>query len=352
MSPLQTEKPLKTSFLHSRPTSQAFEHFASFRKSDSLSSSVLLASLGFLLFRWKGADEAAAGRDPGERWRAIVFAGWTTRAITITAAFMRTAATAQDAVLTAMIAALFLESSGTKLRHLPALSVARAVSPTPISLIGLNLFDRRPSLGIVYWVLLLVTSDVWITSQFTSSILLSDFANLSIAGPNTSAVVKTMTSYGEYVTYTNYFGASPPFFPRFAEWNDPAQSQDLHQNEPYVDTGPTLRAAVPWVNSDDRLGLRYYEGASRLWDARVTCFRPEFTNLTLVLEQQPYTYTVTGDFLCHDQRPVVEPPDDKCSINCTFNDLKGALICGTNSLFSTETPLRFLESEKKSKMVR
>ncbi|KAF6812412.1 hypothetical protein CPLU01_14896, partial [Colletotrichum plurivorum] len=359
---------------------QSFEHFASFRKSDAISSSgsqspfppvrrfwdrtgrwalfiliggslVLLGSLGFLLFLWNGADEAAAGRDSGERWRAIVFAGWTTRAITITAAFMRTAATAQDAVLTAMIAALFLESSGTKLRHLPALSVARAVGPTPISLIGLNLFDRRPSLGLLYWVLLLVTNALWIASQFTSSILLSDFADLSIAGPNTSAVVKTMTSYGEYVTYTNYFGASPPFFPRFAEWNDPEQSQDVHTDEPYVDTGPTLRAAVPWVNLDDRLGLRYYEGASRLWDARVTCFRPEFTNLALVMERRPYTYTVTGDFVCHDRRPVVEPPDHKCSVNCTFNAFKGALICGTNALFSTGTSLPFLESKKKSKMV-
>jgi hypothetical protein len=107
-----------------------------------------------------------------------------------------------------------------------------------------------------------------ITSQLTSTILLSDFGSVAVKG----------YSYTENVLYSanfttpgaNYWLTKPLSYPRFAEYHEPALT-----GQDFLDTGTTLRGFFPIRASTDRTSLREYIGPMPVYDARVVCARPD-----------------------------------------------------------------------------
>lgn len=254
-----------------------------------IGSFLLLAAFTILLYLWLGAQRALEGDDPGSVWQSIVFSGWITRVVTISAAIIRTVITTQAAIMTAMIAALFLESAGTTLQNLPILSITRAVNISPTSLLKPGLLRPNSASSALYSSLIITTSLLVVSSQFISTMLVSDFASVSIAAPNFSTMLNT-TSYQDVTNVAdlppgiNFFGSAPSFYWRFAEYHEPLQTQPMSINTTFTDTGVTFRAAVPFVNQTSRLNLQYYSGLAQLWDARVVCFRPTLSSATFVME--------------------------------------------------------------------
>ncbi|KAF3933501.1 hypothetical protein ABW20_dc0104812 [Dactylellina cionopaga] len=65
----------------------------------------------------------------------------------------------------------------------------------------------------------------------------------------------------------------PYGFPTFAEY-----SLNVPAAPGLLDTGPTVRAFLPFISSDERSKLHRYEGKAAVWDARVICQKPHISN--------------------------------------------------------------------------
>ncbi|KAI1395059.1 hypothetical protein F4819DRAFT_492856 [Hypoxylon fuscum] len=154
---------------------------------------LLLGALSILLFIWIGAARALRSEDPGSAWQTIVFSGWTTRVVTLRAAAIRAVITAQAYITTSMIASLYLESAGSILHHLPLLSITRAVDISPSSLIPPALTSLEHLPGAYYSSLAVTTALLVVVSQFTSTILLSDFEDTNVATPKASKILNTIS---------------------------------------------------------------------------------------------------------------------------------------------------------------
>lgn len=276
-------------------------------------SLLLLATFTILLCLWLGAQRALEGDDPGTVWQSIVFSGWITRVVTISAAMIRTVITTQAAIMTAMIAALFLESAGTTLHNLPILSITRAVNISPTSLLKPGLLRLNSASSALYTSLIITTSLLVVFSQFISTFLVSDFASVSIAAPNVSTMLNTtssedVTSAQDLTDGINFFGSAPSSYWRFAEYHEPLQTQPMSVNTTFTDTGVTFRAAVPFVNQTSRLNLQYYSGLAQLWDARVVCLRPTLSSATFVM-RTPAPYLLATQVTDSKTTTVLAPTD-------------------------------------------
>lgn len=115
-------------------------------------------------------------KDPGRVWADIVFSNWAKRSITICATVIRSAITAQAALITSMVASILLESVGAKLEDLPMLSVLRAIKVSPVNLLSPSMLrgGRRRLVGVLCTNAIVISSVLMVVSQLTSTILLSD----------------------------------------------------------------------------------------------------------------------------------------------------------------------------------
>ncbi|KAK8076638.1 hypothetical protein PG994_003910 [Apiospora phragmitis] len=236
------ETPLSPHSLSPEPSSHQRQHFwlrigVKGVLAISLGSLLLIGSVIFLCFLWFEALEAQKpeGGKPLKIWQYIVFAEWITRAVIITAAVMRSAITAQAAVIAAMIAAIIIESTGVQLSQLPILSITRAVNPFVLSLAMPAYTQIRGSPRSFYLPLVIITTSCVLTlgSQFISTILLSDF---------------------EVANISNVLW-------RFAEYRERTKYQMTHPH--IADTGRTLRAFLPLVDEKTRTNLRSYAGETQ-----------------------------------------------------------------------------------------
>lgn len=236
-----------------------------------LGTAVQLGAVGVLLFIWLEASRASRHEPTTPSWSSMVFSGWTTRVVTICTAAIRVAIASQAALGMAMVAALFLESAGSSAFDLAALSLFRATSPSPLSLLGHLRFNHASAS--LYSVLVLLTALLAVVSQFTSTILLSDFATANITRTFAGEVPYVSSIYSS----SSYFMASAPAaYWRFAEHSDPPL-----RAEAFVDTGPSIRAAVPWPDESGRLRLQSYDGPTVVFDTRSFCVRPNLANATV-----------------------------------------------------------------------
>ena len=67
-------------------------------------------------------------------------------------------------------------------------------------------------------------------------------------------------------------------FPTFAEYTKKEARQTV---DGLMDTGPTLRAFLPFRDEQERFTIQNYQGIAALVDTRVMCVRPHLTNITL-----------------------------------------------------------------------
>ena len=244
---------------------------------------ILVAVVNITTFLWFGNQDNTA-------WRRIMIGGWVGQTVTLTTLVVRLAISTQAATALAMLASILLEQSGVLLHNAPAASIARYQNNGP--LLSLLPFWREARRGKSVFIFCLVAALACTTSllQLSSTILLWDirpgFAHgfeetvPAVVGYNLSnilsaSVIDSSLLNGIIRHTPNYWTSIPQNFPAFAEWNRAV----THEDSGIADTGPTIRALLPVSSEADRSLLRDYRGMATVFDARVTCVRPDITDL-------------------------------------------------------------------------
>ncbi|KAH6682292.1 hypothetical protein F5X68DRAFT_137856 [Plectosphaerella plurivora] len=238
-------------------------------------SLAMLLVLALLAKVWSVAIAAAKGSPTNTQWVYILESSRASSLVTICTALIRTIVTLQSGLATAMLASIIIERVGAPIWHIPLLSILRATASTPTSLI--STVARRPrrrdsSLltiqGIIVLEFLLVLG-----TQFFSTILLSDFKNISIRGPlkHTNAMVEP-----DYRALESSFWS----FPSSTAYTFAENSENFVRNADFEDTGHTYRAFLPFLEEPDRLALRWYNGPAMVMDNRVVCISPSLDSLS------------------------------------------------------------------------
>lgn len=129
-----------------------------------------------LAFTWKQSLIAMAGGDPAHLWRVIAISGWTVRVVTTSTAIMRTVVSLQASILTSMLAGVIIEQTGTPLLYAPLFSAMRALRGSPQDLLRWHSFQAKNRMSLVVFALISVELLVLISSQFMSTVLISDFS--------------------------------------------------------------------------------------------------------------------------------------------------------------------------------
>lgn len=234
-------------------------------------------AMAFLALLWAGSESARRGAPTPYIWWFIVEMGWATRVVTVASVLIRLATAAQMGIFAALVAAWILETTGASAEHLPMLSIIRTVNNGPQSHIW-NVFHsfRVGSRYFYSTVMLLAILDA-LALQFTSTLLISDFKQISVVqgDVHSSVLYAAPDMYDEGAgniqpgTGVDFFQAAPAAYTRFAEYSEPP-----HLSADYADTGVTLRAFMPFGLSEDRSLLRGYKGPATVIDSRVRCALP------------------------------------------------------------------------------
>ncbi|KAF3916778.1 hypothetical protein ABW20_dc0108107 [Dactylellina cionopaga] len=134
---------------------------------------------------------------------------------------------------------------------------------------------------------------------FTSTILLSDVVVQPI--PAGELVRNIPLDYlwneaGQKFDYNltasnSYWRSGKPLvLPAFAEY-----SMDAPKVQGVADTGRTIRAFLPFIDSNDRTRLKDYTGRAVVWDARVVCQKPIISNNKTHIDEDGYTFALSGN---------------------------------------------------------
>jgi len=239
------------------------------------STIVLVLCMMFLAFLWEGQRRAFS---PRPLWSTITLNEWTIRSITITSLLLRWAVAAQISLASGALAAIALERYSIILSQAGSVAVSRNTHSSPVSLLkslvkGVpRVVDLRIIIPTV-WLL-----GLWVSSQFTSTILLFDVTYGVILGkPQDLSVYYKHDRAYESIEYFNENGLAMNVqsLPLFAEYRE--DGLDLANTR---DTGLTKRAFLPFQSSQDRGMVQTYEGPGTVMDVRTFCTRPEFMNVT------------------------------------------------------------------------
>ena len=244
-------------------------------------SVTILATLAFFVFLWFSSESNIL-------WKRIVLADWAVRSVTITAVLTRWVIVAQAAFATAMLAGLILERPKVSLSDSAPLSLMRVNNGGPWDLTILLSNNRHRSTRLSLYILALLLTLLTTMLQFTSTILLTDFAIASIQSEpeNLSLNFGWKTSdidagVGMDTTwYESLWQDRPAFYPTFAEYANatPVLKDGVH------DSGVILRAYFPIISASTRSNLQSFTGVASLLGLRVICARPEYYELNITIE--------------------------------------------------------------------
>jgi hypothetical protein len=130
----------------------------------------VITALTILALLWTGAAVARAQGEPGETWTIAINRGWAPVTVTVCAAVIRMVISIQAGVTMSMMASVLLEQRGVRLADSAFLSLVRAVSVQPLTLMlagGRSIWEAS---GIVGLSMTVVTCLLAIMSTLTSSI--------------------------------------------------------------------------------------------------------------------------------------------------------------------------------------
>jgi hypothetical protein len=246
---------------------------------------VILASCALLAYLWQGAEKARNRQPRGKEWDRIVFDNYATQVVTLCSAAIRVSMAFQIGLAAASMAAIVLETTGSRLSDLARLSVSRAfgsgASPWEIFLI-----TKGNKKTFAHCIILLLIFILSLVMTFTSTILLFDFETLPIAAPKISKSISVgfdISKDTAVFSGISYWQSKPLAHWRFAETRP--SSQTLVPKD-VADTGDVYRAMIPMEKVDDRTSLEYYSGPTIVSNTRTACVAPTFSNATL-----QYVYT-------------------------------------------------------------
>ncbi|KAI0506208.1 hypothetical protein F5B22DRAFT_624576 [Xylaria bambusicola] len=238
---------------------------------------VILGTLSFLIFLWFGKGPDAGGENATPAWRMIMLRDWLPQVITLASVAIRVAIAAQIAVCTSMCAALILERRRVRKSQAARFSVARCVNDGPWSLILAFLTDV-PTQTFFHpeSVLVVFLGLATLATQFTSTILLSDLGDTSLALFPSTMRLNLTAENNSYSLGQPYWGQRPRSFASFGE-SPPGYSSQPNQRG-LSDTGLKRRAFLPFSDEGNRTSLRGYEGQAFVLNSRVACMPPLFSD--------------------------------------------------------------------------
>ncbi|KAM5365895.1 hypothetical protein ACJZ2D_010809 [Fusarium nematophilum] len=213
-----------------------------------------------------GADGARGRYHRAEFWNNIVFDDWSTRLVTICSAATRVSMGFQIGLAAAAMAAVILETTGSRFSDTAMLSIQRASSSSagPSDLLPTawrHCLAGRSS-GLLYFVILALSFGIALISTLSSTILLFDFGQDQISAP-----IATGTKA------TNGW--------RFDE-SRPSEMETGLRTENAADTGDVFRAMLLFNRPQDRTTLEYYHGPVVVINQRTAFFAPTLDNVELV----------------------------------------------------------------------
>ncbi|EKG16848.1 hypothetical protein MPH_05951 [Macrophomina phaseolina MS6] len=136
----------------------------------------------------------------------------------------------------------------------------------------------------------LVMTITTIAANFSSTILLFDVRPGQIRGQPVSLKIplgwRNGTSKEVSTWFTNFMLQTPSGYQAFAEYSERPQPA-----ENVTDTGPLLRALLPFSSEQTRSSIQNYEGDAKIFDARVACVRPNFINSTFSVNSDLANFT-------------------------------------------------------------
>jgi hypothetical protein len=286
-----------------------------------ISTLSIWASLGFISFLWAQGHLSSHDLPTTTTWLSIINAGWLSRAITLAALLLRTAITVEAGVCASMLASLIIELGGSNLFRAPQLSIARTTSSHPAVLLWAAIGGLTRETRLLYVLVLGLVVFTTVTSNFTSTILLSDLVPGTLINAPQRATLNISFAQ-QRPSPPSYAQTAPPAFPIFAEYNEsPFKKSDVS------DTGLTIRAFPPF-NASGRTSLRNYSGPAMLLDSRVTCVNPGVQGISFEIEppdmDNPDTMYIVGQISYNQSLPMFLytwnydiDPDPILYFNCT-----------------------------------
>ncbi|RDI79937.1 hypothetical protein Vi05172_g9954 [Venturia inaequalis] len=239
--------------------------------------------------------------------------GWSKQAVTLSAIAIRFAVASLATTATAMIAALAIETRGVPIDDLAQVSIARFSNNGPETFWISGLFNKT-FLGIRLRVPLLLLLCTAVASQFTSTLLLSDFDRGLVTGfanqetillATSPTIISTTVEDAElnFTTKDSYWSRYPKQFAAFAEYTEPGDSSDGVE-----DTGVTLRSFLPFSDQNDRASLLEFNGVAPVFDTRCLCVRPTFTSLLFDVTGPGDSGTMIGQISYANKIPGMPAP--------------------------------------------
>lgn len=311
-----------------------------------VNSVITITAIAFLCFLWFAHQ---GNRD----WRNIMVFGYATRAVTISTLVIRSSIGFQGAVCVAMLAALSLESNGIKLIDAPAVSVMRlGMASTWDLLFPMIKGISRTNSNYRYGYPILALSVFCISSllQLSSTVLLSDVRLGSLPGVtvqskpfydfdyDTSSTWWPGSegwSFYQHISYPAISRATtwlrtPRYFPAFAEYAEPSANQSGID-----DTGVLLRGFLPFTEPQSREALRNFSGKAMVLDARVSCQRPIFNDISWAYDGASVG-NITGTLSTTTDAPMLWAPKRPIPFFCQFQPIgKSFAICQVESSVRT-----------------
>ncbi|KAK6537464.1 hypothetical protein TWF694_011649 [Orbilia ellipsospora] len=311
------------------------------------SSLFAIACMGWFAFLWWGSVDNSV-------WHDIVINNWAVRAISLPSSLFRMAVAIQAGACLSMLAALAIEKAYVPLPNVAAISIMRATAPSLTETLlkfALPLLHASGIRDIGTLSVVLLAIFILLTSSilgFSSTILLSDVVvqpipskSTNITVPldyvwhNNSRLLAPDAFYYNITTANSYWQSSRPFvLPAFAEWSTGSPST----TPGIVDTGRTIRAFLPFPNSNDRSRLRDYQGSAVVLDSRVVCQKPKISNFKFYQDSNGFGYAVSGDVRKSVPFDAIQnaQPDSTfffCGIN-RFGDLEDRpIICQLSNAY-------------------
>jgi hypothetical protein len=255
----------------------------------TVGTGAILISLALLVFLYQGADRARAHNSRAQFWDDIVFNDWSTRLVTICSAAIRVSMGFQIGLAAAAMAAVILETSGSRFSDTAMLSIQRAASSSsgPLSLIPTAWRHCRAGRvsGLIYLLILTFGFIIALISTLTSTILLFDFGQDQISAPLTTTTKAVGFDTQEMFPFNgiSYWKSRPLAHWRFAEARPTEMGTGLRTDNA-IDTGDVYRAMLPFGNAEDRITLEYYDGPAVVINQRTACFGSTFDNLAIEYE--------------------------------------------------------------------
>ena len=308
---------------------------------------LVIVIIGALYLLWycawaAGVDRLPSGLTPV--WKYVLDSGWLLRLVTLSSLVVRIVVAAQSAILTEMLSCLVLEGGGCSLPDLAKLSITRCQTSGPFQMALTMRRQLRNTANTLYAVLFTLLLATTISTQFVSTILLTDFASTRIAGDHETHEVnfanrKHVAKYDllEPSFGVDYWKVRPIAYYRFAEYSTPPVQEDG-----VFDTGSTFRALLPLQNATERTAIHHYVGPATVFNARVVCVRPHVvvTYAEMVASRLVFNGTVTWHGEYKDLRKEsVEEVSFSCRVDTGYSDYFGPAqrkvsICDMTYLFA------------------